>query len=57
MKFYNPCRTTDGEGTALEHVRPSGMKAKGASRIRYPGSLSCKRCGLSVKEAHASFVP
>ena len=21
VKFYNPCRTTDGEGSSLEHVR------------------------------------
>ncbi len=48
VKCYNPQKTTDGEGILLEQIRQSGMKARGANRIRYPSSPSRKRCELSV---------
>src|SRR2546422_669328 len=41
-------RTPSGEGVALERIRRSGTKPRGANGIRYPGSPGCKRCRLGV---------
>ncbi len=48
VKCVDPDGTTCGEGGALEHIRQSDTKARGAKRIRYPRSPSRKRCVLSV---------
>ena len=46
VKCNNPWRTANGEGIYLERFWRSGTKARGAKRIRYPSSPSCKRCEL-----------
>src|SRR5207249_7792142 len=48
VKSCNPGRTTSGEGVALERIRRSGTKPRGANGIRYPGSPGCERCRLGV---------
>ncbi len=41
-------KNTSGEDGLLVQDRRSGTKARGANRIRYPGSPSSKRCQLGV---------
>ncbi len=48
VKCVDIRRNTNCEGSSLDHYRRSGAKARGANRIRYPGSPSCKRWILDV---------
>src|SRR2546427_8896745 len=48
VKSCKPGGTTSGEGVALERIRRSGKKPRGANGIRYLGSPGCKRCRLGV---------
>ena len=48
VKCVDIGKNTDSEGTLLGHYCHSETKARGANRIRYPGSPSCKRWILDV---------
>ncbi len=64
VKCVDIRRNTGGEGGFLDRYRRCGTKARGANRIRYPGSPSPKRWILAVRgietpcgEANALSIP
>jgi len=56
VKCADISKNTNGESTLLDQNWHSETKARGANRIRYPSSPSCKRWKLNIAFLKCSIV-